>query len=230
MQSQYYKVSGEETSLAYTYGTALFPLDLFDIDSDSVVPGYGSKGIKTYADFKAAPRNNNTYEPTTIWVASVPDDLTPFMQFGLHDHVMVYDIHDGKPEYFPLMNDSVSNPDGDIQFQVGYVSDNIVLFRPFFVDPLLTNMDPLNEVFVNVQSGGSPGGTILVDTIREYSELAAQGWNIDYSTLRDVYHTRSPLANGTRPVSIAPGRFTTAKSSHRKFSVLHADLKLLDGQ
>jgi hypothetical protein len=229
MQSQYYKVSGEETSLAYTYGTALFPLDLFDLDSDYVVPGYGHKGIETYSDFKFAPRNNNTYEPTTIYYANSSADLTPFTQLGFHDHVMVYDIKQGEPHYFPLENYSVENPDGDIQFQIGYVNDNATnTQRPFFVDPMLINLNPLDVVYPNVQGGASPNGTIYVDTIREYYALAAEGWNIKYSTLRDVYHTRSPLAKWYETCFDSNGVFTTSKNSHCKFSVLPEDLKFLD--
>jgi hypothetical protein len=229
MQSQYYKVSGEETSLAYTYGTALFPLDLFDLDSDYVVPGYGHKGIETYSDFKLAPRNNNTYEPTTIYFASSAAGLTPFTQFGFHDHAMVYDVRDGEPHYFPLQNYSVTNPDGDVQFQNGFVYDSATSTeRPFFVDPLLVNLDPLDVVYPNVQSGASPNATVYVDTIREYSELAAEGWNINYSTLKDPYHTRSPLAKWYETCFDSSGAFTTSQNSHCKFSVLPGDLKFLN--
>ncbi|HET7452788.1 MAG TPA: hypothetical protein VFL12_08615, partial [Thermoanaerobaculia bacterium] len=66
MQSQYYKVRGEATSLVYTYGTALYLVDLFDLDSDYVVDGYGHAGIHSYADFTLAPRNNDSGEPNTV--------------------------------------------------------------------------------------------------------------------------------------------------------------------
>jgi hypothetical protein len=89
MQSQYYKVGGDETVIPYTYGNALFLLDLFDLDSDYVVPGYGNPGIHTSADFTAAPRNNVTYQsPQTITLAPSAAALTPWVQFGSHDHVM----------------------------------------------------------------------------------------------------------------------------------------------
>jgi hypothetical protein len=78
-----------------------------------------------------------------------------------------------------------------------------------------------------VQSGGQPNGTIYVDTIREYSELAAEGWNIDYSTLRDVYHTPSPLAIWYETCFDDNGAFTTSKNKHCKFSVLPQDLLFL---
>ena len=85
MQSQYYKVFGEETSLTYTYGTALYLLDLFDLDSDYVVSGYGHPGIHDFPEFTTAPRNNDTYEPTTRTSASTLKGLTPWIQFGLRD-------------------------------------------------------------------------------------------------------------------------------------------------
>ena len=226
MQSQYYKVPGEQTSLVHTYGTALYLLDLFDLDSDYVVPGYGHAGIHTLADFTAAPRNNDTSEPTTINGAFDPSGLTPFVQFGMRDHVMVYDISGGAPKYFPFMNYSLFNPDGDIQFEAGSI------FGPLqgtfhFVDPLLANMPALNVVHVNVQAE-SFRSTIDVNTIREYSELASQGWNVNYSTLpQSVYSTVSPVAQWYQTCFDSNGVFTTAKNRHCKFSVLPADLQFL---
>lgn len=227
MQSQYYKVSGEETALSYTYGNALFLLDLFDVDSDYVVPGYGSAGIQSPKDFTLVPRNNDTYEPTTIYFAASAGDLTPFVQYGLHDHVMVYAVNNGEPQYFPMMNDTVGNPDGDIQFQQGwvynptYTSESVVL-----VDPLLTALPPMDVVHFNVQAGGI-NGTVDVDTIREYSELAAEGWDINYSTLQDPYHTVSPLAKWYQTCFDGNGVFTTAKNANCEFSVTPQDLKFL---
>jgi hypothetical protein len=225
MQSQYYKVDGEATAIAYTYGTALFLLDLFDVDSDFVVPGYGNPGVSSYADFKALPRNNNTFEPTTVRFASDAADLTPFVQLGQHDHVFLYDVRNGVPLYFPLMNFSTFNPDGDIQFQNGYVL-GAGSRKAVFVDPDLVNLAPMNVVHTDVQAA-SFKGTIDVDTIREYSELAAQGWNIDYSTLRDVNHTQSPLWKWYQTCFDANGVFTTAVNAHCKFSVLPRDLDFL---
>jgi len=219
MQSQYYKVSGEETSIAYTYGTALFLLDLFDLDSDYVLPGYGHAGIHSYTDFKYAPRNNDTYEPQTILGADSPSGLTPFTQFGKHDHVMVYAVTEGFPSYFPMMSDTVGNPDGDIQFQQGTVySDWYTVYRPYFVDPLIQATPALDELHLNVQAAFI-GGTIAVQTIREYSELAAEGWNIDYSTLKNQYRTRSPLAEWYTQCFDENGVFTTSKDSKCKFDV-----------
>jgi hypothetical protein len=113
------------------------------------------------------------------------------------------------PQYFPLMNGSPNtyNPDGDIQQQVGRVGVSGQLIRPVFVDPLLISLPWKNVVHTNVQGSSFPA-LIDVDTIREYSELAAQGWNIDYSTLQNAYNQSSPLAkwyqtcfdvNGVRP-------------------------------
>jgi hypothetical protein len=230
MSSQYYKVQYEGTSLAYTFGTALFPLDLFDLDSDYVVPGYGHKGIQTYADFTSAPRNNNTYEPNTVVEANAAADLTPFVQFGRHDHVVVHSLDKGEPQYFPLMNYSVFNPDGDIQYQQGLVDDFTKNTQTMvIVDPLLVNLDPLDVVPFNVQASG-PGATIEVNTIREYSELAAEGWNINDSTLKDPYHTISPVARWYETCFDANGVFTTSKNSKCKFSVLPNDLKFLGPQ
>ncbi len=216
MQSQYYKVSGVETSIAYTYGTALYLLDLFDIDSDYVVPGYGHPGIQSYADFTAAPRNNNTYEPQTIFDAGSIAELTPFVQFGKHDHVIVYDVSKLGASYFPLMNDTVGNPDGDIQFQEGFVYGNTS--RPYLVDPVLQHVPELAELHFNAQAAGL-SGTIDVMTIREYSELAANGWDIDYKTLRDPYHILSPLAEWYRYCFDSNGNFTQQKDKNCKFDV-----------
>jgi hypothetical protein len=227
MQSQYFKVSGEETALSYTYGNALFLLDLFDLDSDYVVPGYGHPGIQSPNEFTFASRNNDTYEPTTVIEAQSAGDLTPFVQFGLHDHLMVYAVEDGDPQYFPLMNDTVINPDGDIQYQEGLVTNQAnTVQQVVFVDPLLTDLPPMNVVPPNVQSANVQG-PVAVDTIREYSELAAEGWDIDYSTLRDPYHTVSPLAKWYQTCFDANGVFTTAKNANCKFSVTPQDLKFL---
>jgi len=227
MQSQYYKVGGEETALSYTYGNALYLLDLFDLDSDYVVPGYGHSGIQSFKDFTLAPRNNDTYEPVTVYEALAAADLTPFVQYGLHDHVMVYALEDGSPQYVPFTNESIGNPDGDIQLQYGGVfNQDHTNGRLVLLDPLLTDLAPMDEIHFNVQASASPG-TVAVDTVREYSELAAEGWNIDYSTLRDPYHTVSPLAKWYQTCFDANGVFSTAKNANCKFSVTPQNLKLL---
>ena len=218
------KSGGESTALANTYGTALFLLDLFDIDSDYVVPGFGHPGIDSYADFTVAPRNNNTYAPTTVWEAPTAAGLTPWVQFGRHDHVVVYDLIRGVPRFFPVMDGTTGNPDGDIQLQRGTVTSGPR--RRVFIDPLLVNLPPMDVVHYNVQAGGSDG-TIFVNTIREYSELAANGWEIDYSTLKDPYHTVSPLARWYTTCFDANGVFTVSKNSHCKFSVKPQDLVFL---
>jgi len=226
MQSQYYKVRGEETSLTYTYGTALYLLDLFDLDSDYVLDGYGHNGIHSLADFTLAPRNSDANEPATVVFVSNPADLTPWVQFGSRDHLMVYDVSGGTPKYFPLMNNSLGNPDGDIQRQYGNVfgarTGSLV-----FVDPELVNMSTLNVVHPNVQ-GAILRSTIDANTIREYSELAAQGWNVKYSTLNNsVYSTVSPVAHWYQTCFDANGVFTTANNSKCKFSVLPSALKAI---
>lgn len=226
MQSQYYKVPFEGTALAYTYGTALYLLDLFDLDSDSVVPGYGSSGIQNYAGFTAAPRNNNTVGPPfTVTDASSAAGLTPWVQFGMHDHLMVYALTHGTPQYFPFMNESQGNPDADIQFEKGRVNTPGST-QYVFIDPNLVNLPELNVVPNNVQAEAIRG-TISKNTIREYSELAASGWNIDYSTLTNPYETVSPVAKWYETCFDANGQFTTANNSQCKFSVLPADLKFL---
>jgi hypothetical protein len=227
MQSQYYKVRGEATSLVHTYGTALYLLDLFDLDSDAVVDGFGYPGIHAYGDFTLAPRNNDSYEPTTVYIAPTPSDLTPWVQFGSRDHVMVYDVIGGAARYFPLMNyPGLQDPDGDIQQQFGLV-DAPNPGNLFFVDPELANMPSMNVVHGNVQAG-SMRSTISVDTIREYSELAAQGWDVKYSTLSpSTYTTLSPLAKWYQACFDANGALTTAKNANCKFSVLPADLKAI---
>jgi hypothetical protein len=228
MQSQYYKVGGNGTSLAYTYGSALFLLDLFDLDSDYVVPGYGHPGIRSTADFTLAPRNNVTASPITVLAAPSPSQLTPWVQFGQHDHVLVYRIDDGLPRYFPLQNQSIFNPDGDIQFQAGYaVNQANTVAQLILLDPLLVSLAPMDVLHFNVQ-GGLFNGSVDVDTIREYSELAAEGWNIDYSTLEHTYHTLSPLANWYRTCFDANGVFTTAFDKNCKFSVMPKDLQFLN--
>jgi hypothetical protein len=227
MQSQYYKVGGEGTVLAYTYGTALYLLDLFDVDSDSVVSGFGNPGITSYADFTSVPRNNNPYGPRTIYRGSNPAAFTPFVQFGKHDHVMVYDVSNGSPQYFPLMNNSLGNPDGDIQEQSAVLfSQNNTVQRFIFEDPNLVNLPATNVVHYNVQ-GGARRGTIDVDTVWEYSELSANGWNVDYSTLTNPYGTVSPLLKWYQTCFDANGVFTTAKNSQCKFSVTPSALKFL---
>ena len=225
MQSQYYKIGDEGTSLAYTYGTALFLLDLFDLDSDYVIPGYGHPGIQSNADFTAAPRNNDAREPNTIFSASTAAGLTPWIQFGSHDHVMVYSLTDG-PQYFPLMNASpqVYNPDGDIGFQEGVFGTQTR--QLVFLDPNLVNLPAMDVVHFNVQAAGV-AGTIDVDTVREYSELAAEGWNIDYTTLADAYDTPSPLAMWYQACFDAAGVFTTSMNPNCKFSVTAQDLAAL---
>jgi hypothetical protein len=226
MQSQYYKIGDEGTSLAYTYGTALFLLDLFDLDSDYVVPGYGHPGIQSNADFTAAPRNNDAREPNTIISASTAAGLTPWIQFGSHDHVMVYSLTGG-PQYFPLMDatSQVYNPDGDIGFQEGFFGTQTTR-QVVFLDPNLVNLSAMDTVHFNVQASGL-SGTIDVDTIREYSELAAEGWNIDYTTLADAYDAPSPLAMWYQACFDASGVFTTSMNMNCKFSVTAQDLAAL---
>ena len=137
---------------------------------------------------------------------------------------MVYDVIDGLAQYFPFMNYSLGNPDGDIQIQYGY------LYTPqagrlAFVDPELVNLSTLDVVHGNVQSG-SPRSTIFANTIREYSELSAQGWDVDYKTLnKKIYGTVSPGARWYQTCFDANGVFTTAINGKCKFSVLPGDLK-----
>jgi hypothetical protein len=232
MQSQYYKIPFEGTALAYTYGTALYLLDLFDLDSDYVVSGFGHPGIHSNADFTAVPRNNDASEPSTIVFASTASALTPWVQFGSRDHLMVYKVDGGTPQYFPLMNGSalntgqIYNPDGDIQQQVDRVQVSADVIRSVFVDPLLVSLPWKNVVHTNVQSSSVPA-VIPVDTIREYSELAAQGWNIDYSTLTNAYNQSSPLAKWYQTCFDANGMFTTGMNKNCKFSVTPQDLKFL---
>jgi len=145
----------------------------------------------------------------------------------LHDHVMVYALEDGSPQYVPFTNESIGNPDGDIQLQYGGVfNQDHTNGRLVLLDPLLTDLAPMDEIHFNVQASASPG-TVAVDTVREYSELAAEGWNIDYSTLRDPYHTVSPLAKWYQTCFDANGVFSTAKNANCKFSVTPQNLKLL---
>ena len=230
MQSQYYKTGGAGTSLAYTYGTALYLLDLFDLDSDYVVPGFGHPGIQSNADFTATPRNNDPFEPNTVRFASTnpaSPPLTPWVQFGFRDHLMVYTISNGSPQFFPFMNASpqVGNPDGDIGFQWGYL-DTQSSRQTLFIDPNLVTLPAMDVVHPNVQAG-LLAGALDVNTIREYSELASQGWNIDYSTLTNPYNTRSPLAKWYQTCFYANGVFTTSKNPSCKFSVTPQDLQFL---
>jgi hypothetical protein len=227
MQSQYFKVPGEENSLSYTYGSALFLLDLFDLDSDSVVSGYGSSGIQGYSDFTAAPRNHDPNEPRTIYFGYPASGFTPFVQFGHHDHVMVYDVINGVPQYFPFMNNTLGNPDGDIQTQFGILYADQVgnVQQLVFEDPNLANLPTNNVPHTNVQGGFVPKGIIMVDTVREYSELSANGWNVDYSTLTDPYSTVSPLLTWYQTCFNANGVFTTAENAKCKFSVTPSALK-----
>ena len=141
-------------------------------------------------------------------------------------HLFVHQINNGVPEYFPMQNYSVGNPDGDIQFQFGTVNtaqrSSLIL-----LDPKLVNLRPSDVVHPNVQAVSMPAA-IFVDTVREYSELAAVGWNIDYATLSDSdYATRSPLAQWYETCFDSNGVFTTANNKNCKFSVDPADLKLL---
>jgi hypothetical protein len=125
------------------------------------------------------------------------------------------------------MNYSLFNPDGDIQQQQGFVDDFTKNTQTMvLLDPLLVNLDPLDVVHFNVQAAGA-GATIDVNTIREYSELAAEGWNVNYATLEDPYHTISPLARWYETCFDSNGVFTTSKNSKCKFSVLPSDLKFL---
>jgi hypothetical protein len=138
---------------------------------------------------------------------------------------MVYDVINSSPQYFPLMNYSFFNPDGDVQAQEGYVYTNTTL-RVVPLDPNLVNLGPYDVWHDNVQGGGIDG-VIYVDTIREYSELAAEGWDIDYSTLRNPNKTISPLARWYRTCFDSNGAFTTSKNKNCKFSVFSQDLEFL---
>lgn len=221
MSSQYYKVAGEGTALASTYGTALYLLDLFDLDSNDIDP--------TYLGFTSARRNNNTAVPQTIVYGYGPNHPTPWIQWSSHDHLFTYaEDNGGVPQVFPLMNYSRYNPDGDIQFQIGYYDTytNHWMRRAVFVDPLLANMPASNVVHANVQAAGLRT-TIDLMTIREYSELSAQGWNVDYSTLSDIYGTTAPTWKWYQTCFDSNGVFTTAKNANCKFSVTPDALKFL---
>ena len=225
MESQYYKGAMEGTSLAYGYGTALFLLDLFDLDSNYVVSGFGHPGIHSFADFTKVPRNNDTFTPITTHVASTAAALSPWIQFGARDHLLVYDLRDESPRYFPLQNYSEGNPDGDIANQAGLVISSATSGRYVLLDPELLALDPLDVLHPNVQAADIVG-TTLVNTVQDYSELAIQGWNIDYSTLR-THPSRSPLARWYETCFDTNGAFTVAKNKNCKFSVTPADLKFL---
>jgi hypothetical protein len=220
MSSQYYKVPYQGTALTLPYGTALYLLDLFDLDSEDISPNY--------VGFSPARRNNNTSGLQTIRYGSGQIYPTPWIQWGYHDHLFTYEDGQGAPQYFPLMNYSQYNPDGDIQFEVGYYDswNNQWIRRAVFVDPLLTNMPGSNVVHVNAQSS-SFRSTTDAETVREYSELSAQGWNVDYSTLSDFYSTTAPTWNWYQTCFDSNGVFTTAKNSKCKFSVTPDALKFL---
>lgn len=235
MQSQYYKVRGEGTALANTYGGSFYLLDLFDVDSDDA-------GIGTYSGSTAAARNNNPDEPTTIrFVSNIsPAGLTPWIQWGQHDHLMLYDAADNSlgsqsvPQYVPLMNNTQFNPDGDIQFEVGFYEYTFLQngsfirhLRPFYVDPLLQSLDPKNVAHSNAQSNASRS-TIDVVTDRDLFQLASQGWSIDLSKADSAYGTISPIWNWYQTCFDNNGVFTTAKNSNCKYSVTAQDLKFLN--
>ena len=159
-----------------------------------------------------------------MYQGSTPADLTPWIQFGSRDHVMVYDVINGLAQSFPFMNYSLGNPDGDIQVQNGYLSTPQA-GRLVFVDPELVNLPALDVVHPNAQSGISPRSTIFANTVREYAELSAQGWDVDYKTLdKKVYSTVSPVAKWYQTCFDANGVFTTAVNAKCKFSVLPGDL------
>jgi hypothetical protein len=142
---------------------------------------------------------------------------------------VVYDVTDGSAKYFPLQNYSplIHNPDGDIQFQFGLLfnQSGTQAFLAF-VDPNLTDLPSMNVVHGDVQ-GAFTFGPITMDSIREYSELAAVGWNIDYTTLSDQFHTPSPLETWYRTCFDATGVFTPSQNPHCKFSVHPQDLEFL---
>lgn len=221
MSSQYYKVPYEGTALSYVYGTALYLLDLFDLDSDDIAP--------SYVGFSSARRNNNTSGPNTVRYGSPGHSLTPWIQWGYHDHLMTYAEDSGIPQYFPLMNYSQYNPDGDIQFQNGYFDTYTTQWnrRAVFVDPLLSGMPDSNVVRMNAQAA-SFKSTIDVMTVREYSELSASGWNVDYSTLSDPYNTTAPTWKWYQTCFDSNGNFTTAKNKNCKYSVTPDDLQFLN--
>jgi hypothetical protein len=193
-----------------------------------VVPGYGYPGIHSPNDFTVAPRNNNTYEPTTIYEAPTAGELSPWVQFGQHDHVLVYGVSDGIPQYFPLQNYSEFNPDGDIQYPVEFIASPAGPLTEIYIDPNFVALPNMNVVHENVQSGSQDLSTVYVDTVREYSELSAVGWNVDFSTLEDTDHIVSPLAKWYQICFDANGVFTTAVNRNCKFSVLPQDLQFLN--
>jgi hypothetical protein len=221
MSSQYYKVYGSGNALASSFGTALYPLDLFDLDSNDIA--------SSPVDFASAIRNNNTSGITTILYGSGQNYPTPWIQWNSHDHLFTYSENDdGSPNVFPLMNESQFNPDGDIQFEAGYYDVFTTQWnrRVYFVDPLLINMPASNVVHTNVQAE-SLRSTTDVMTIREYTELSAQGWNVDYSTLSDPYSTTAPTWKWYQTCFDANGVFTTAKNKNCKFSVTPDALKFI---
>ena len=191
------------------------------------MPGYGHPGIRTYSDFTTAPRHNNTYVPTTVYNANSADQLTPWIQFGSHDHLMVYALTDEKPQYVPLENYSVFNPDGDLQLQWGLVANaagtkkNLV-----FIDPNLVSLPPLDVVQFNLQAAERDGIT-SVNSVWNLSEVAAQGWDVDLSVLDELHPSVSHLANWYQTCFDESGMFTTAKNKHCKFSVLPKDIAFL---
>jgi hypothetical protein len=221
MSSQYYKVYGSGNALASSFGTALYLTDLFDLDSNDLAP--------TYVGFASANRNNNTSGIQTILYGYGQNYPTPWIQWSNHDHLFTYsENNDGSPNVFPLMNESQFNPDGDIQFEAGYYDVFTTQWnrRVYFVDPLLINMPGSNVVHTNVQAE-SLRSTTDVMTIREYTELSAQGWNVDYSTLSDPYSTTAPTWKWYQTCFDANGVFTTAKNKNCKFSVTPDSLKFL---
>lgn len=220
MSSQYYKVPYEGTALTLPYARALYLLDLFDLDSDDISP--------VYAGFTAARRNNNGWGPNTILYGYGSLYPTPWIQWGYQDHLFTYENTPGTPQYFPLMNYSLGNPDGDIQEEAAYYDtwNNQWFRRSVFVDPLLANMPESNAVSLNPQA--EAGISFLhTMTVREYSELSAQGWNVDYSTLTDPYSTVAPTWKWYQTCFDQNGVFTTAYNSNCKFSVTPDVLKFL---
>src|SRR5262249_25055443 len=99
--------------------------------------------------------------------------------------------------------------------------------RPFYVDPLLQNLDPKNIVHLNAQSN-SARSTIDVVTDRDLFQLASQGWNIDMSKADNAYSTIAPTWKWYQTCFDDNGVFTVAKNRNCKYSVSAQDLTFLN--
>jgi hypothetical protein len=69
----------------------------------------------------------NSNEPDTALTITSLSQATPWIQFGMHDHLFTWLDNQGNFQYYPMMNYTTFNPDGDVHWNFAVYTPNATI-------------------------------------------------------------------------------------------------------